>query len=159
MSEGTERGPSYADLVERARREQTFSTTLSMSDIKYLFSRQAELDTSEDLPVLLPDFKAEIIPENTFHLYAPYTIDADKKSLIIEGTANNNNDGVLTDKVGITVLPDNLKDRVIAAFEGHSDLPNFVKLIIEDAFRGEIAIKRLSVEGISLGITVELRSK
>jgi len=146
----------YTALVERAKRERAFETTLSVDDLHTIFARQAELDTSEDLPVLLPDFKAEITPDGTFHLYAPYTIDVDKKSLIIEGSARNNEEGILTDEVGITVTPNTLRERVIQAFEGKSDLPNFVKLIIEDAFKNEITVPRLWIDNNRLGIVVKL---
>jgi len=146
----------YADIVERAKRERAFETTLSMDDLHTIFERQAKLDTSEDLPVLLPDFKAEITPDGAFHLYAPYTIDVDKKSLIIEGSARDNDEGILTDEVGITVTPDTIRGRVIEAFEGKSDLPNFVKLTIEDAFKGEVTIQRLWIDKNRLGIAVKL---
>jgi hypothetical protein len=156
MTETPDQGQIYMEVVERAKRERVFSTTLSMNNVREIFSRQAKLDTSGDLPVLLPDFKAEITPGKTFHLYAPYTIDPDKKSLIIEGSARNNNQGTLTDETGITVIPDTLRARVIEAFEGKSDLPNFIKLIIEDAFQGEITVQKLWIDNDRLGITIGL---
>lgn len=156
MTEASEQGQIYTTLVERAKRECVFETTLSMDDLHTIFDRQAKFDTSEDLPVLLPDFKAEITPDGTFHLYAPYTVDTDQKSLIIEGSARNNDEGILTDEVGITVTPNTLRRRVIEAFEGKSDLPNFVKLIIEDAFKGEVTVQRLCTDKNRLGIAIEL---
>jgi len=149
----------FTDLVERAKRERVFNIALSMDDIRKIFSRQAELDTSGDLPVLLPGFKAEITTDKAFHLYAPYVIDADKKSLIIEGTARNNDQGILTDENGITIMPDTLRDRVIGAFEGRSDLPNFIKLIIEDAFKNEITVQRLWIDNDHLAVAIKLSQK
>lgn len=156
MIENNEQEYLYADLVERVKREQSFSTILSIDNIYQIFLRQAIMDTSGDLPVLLPEFKIEITADNKFSLYAPYTIDADKKSLIVKGTAENNNEGILTDDIGITVLPDSQRKSVIDAFDGKSDLPNFVRLIIEDAFRG-VAVNKLWVTKEGLGVTLEHR--
>lgn len=155
MAEIPQPVPLHTQLIERVRNEGRVETSLTAEDIHALFAQQAEVDESGDLPVLLPGFKVEII-QGILHLHAPYTIDQDKKPLTFDGTAENNEAGILADNTGVTVIPEALKGRVLEAFDCKLlDLPNFVKLIIEDALQGRATVEKLFIDGDNFGVVLE----
>jgi hypothetical protein len=143
--------PICEKIIQQVKEKDEIQMSLNMKNIKEIFDRQAKLDESGDLPVLLPDFRAKI-ENGEFHLYAPYTVDEDKKFLIFEGKARNNEEGDLVESEKIKVEPESLRERTMEAFGGQLDTVNFTKLITEDAFQGNILVEKIFVDNDKLGM-------
>lgn len=154
MTERPQSIPLYEQLIEKVEKLGRVETTLTPDEMHLIFARQAEADESGDLPVLLPGFYV-VIKQDELHLHASYTIDEDKKALTFDGSAKNNEKGILSETTPIRVTPDTLRDRVVDAFDGTLDLPNFIKLITEDALKGGVTVGRLFIDGDKLGMVLE----
>lgn len=138
-------------LIERVKKQDQVAVSFNNEELRSIFSAQAESDESGDMPVLLPDFKIEIT-DRELSFYAPYTIDADRKPVIYQGKAKNNQDGELVESTPMIVEPDSLRKRTEDAFEGKLNLPNFIKLITEDALKGEVLVEKIFIDGQKLGM-------
>lgn len=157
MIEFNEKPPQISlpdQLIERVKKQDQIEVSFNNEELRSIFSVQAESDESGDMPVLLPDFKIEI-KDGELSFYAPYTIDADRKSVIYRGKAKNNQDGELIESVPMTVEPDSLRKRTEDAFEGKLNLPNFIKLITEDALKGKVSVDRMYIDNKKLGMILK----
>lgn len=143
--------PFTDQLIERIKKQDQVQVSLNNEELHSIFSAQAESDESGDMPVLLSGFIFEI-KDGELSFCAPYTIDADKKLVIYQGKAKNNQDGELIESAPMTVEPDSLRKRTEDAFEGNLNLPNFIKLITEDALKGRASVEKMFIDGQKLGM-------
>lgn len=151
FNESPQQIPLTDQLIERIKKQDQIEVSFNNEELHSIFSAQAESDESGDMPVLLPDFNVEI-KDGELSFYAPYTIDADRKPVTYQGKAKNNQDGELAESTPMTVEPDSLRKRTEDAFEGKLNLPNFIKLITEDALKGEALIEKMFIDGQKLGM-------
>ncbi len=146
---------SFCDkLIKQVETKGKIKTHFSMKDLHTIFNEQTKADNSGDLPVLLPGFEAQI-RQNYLFLYAPYTIDEDKKSVVYQGIAKNDENGNLVEVDPISVEPSSLRKRTLEAFEGQLNLPNFIKLITEDALKGEAIVEKMFIDGEKLAMVLK----
>lgn len=142
------------NLREEVKKRGNLQVSLDNDGLRNIFSAQAEADESGDMPVLLPGFNMEI-QDGELSFYAPYTIDEDKKFVSYSGKAVNDENGDLIDTVPMKVEPESLRKRTEEAFEGKLNLPNFIKLITEDALKGEVLVERIYINGDKLGMDLK----
>lgn len=163
MPERLEAKPIYVVLIEAVEETGTSEHSLTMEELHELFKRQAEVDDSDDNPILLSNFVAEVTP-NGLHLFTPYTVsDLDnpekRVGLAIEGVVGNNPQGVLSSEEYVDIYTDtDTRIRVLEAFgqEGESTLSVtvFLKLMLENALEGKVTIDNMRLDGDKLGVTV-----
>jgi hypothetical protein len=134
--------------------------SLTMSQLASIFEEQAINDESEDEPILLNS--SFIVNNGTLDFFTEYTISSSDKlgraSLIISGDVNNNDEGFLSDGTMVNIIADDdIKNRVLEAFEVENELPAsiYIKAIIEDALKGKVNIKNMSLQENNLVLSID----
>lgn len=151
------KSPIYIQLINAAEGDTPVKKySLSMTQLKELFQRQAKLDVSEDEPELLPASIFEVTPEGLLHLVASYTISdlqGGRTNLVIGGYINNDGKGFLSEDT-LAKLSGNEQaiQRTLVAFGVTDNLPlkTFLQAMIEDSLQGKIHINNSSLEGRNL---------
>jgi len=153
--------PIYLRLLELVENAPC-KYSLTMEELHDLFKRQAEIDDSGDKPELLSNSVFEVIPQG-LHVFTPYTVSnpdntQGKVGLVIEGIIKNDNKGFLSDEAEAVIYTDtDTKLRVFEAFgvEGSLPMKVYLKSMIEDALRGKVNIKNMSLEKNNLVLEIE----
>lgn len=134
--------------------------SLTMSQLANIFEEQAINDESEDEPILLNS--SFIVNNGNLDFFTEYTISSSDKlgraSLIISGDVNNNDEGLLSDGMMVNIIADDdIKNRVFEAFGVENELPvsTYIKAIIEDALKGKVNIRNMSLQENNLVLSID----
>ncbi|HUV42722.1 MAG TPA: hypothetical protein VMY36_02330 [Patescibacteria group bacterium] len=163
MPERPELRPVHIALIEVVAEKSRGEYSLTMDELHELFKRQAEIDDSEDHPVLLSNFVAEVTQDGLY-LLTPYTVSdldnpKERVGLVIEGRVKNDSQGVLSSEESVVIHTDkDTRIRVLEAFGQESDgtLPVaiYLKSMIESALEYRVVIDEMCLYGDRLSVTM-----